>query len=204
MLTAIMRVGWLGNAILVGWPIVLFVLIQADGFYPVLRFDSPAANQIAGAASFLLPFVSLGFAASAPRHRFTRIVLIMVMSLPLCVCVVGVFGEGGAAIETLRTGVNPYFQLAARTPMDGYWVALYYDSLTFGSNIYVLQERPLVPGLLLIRPVEVIRDGREAKCQRIGQNRIKVDVAVCFECVAPKTHTPARTEIYDLNPNLYF
>jgi hypothetical protein len=202
MLKAIKRVGWIRTTALIGWPLVLFTFIQEDAFHPFLRLNGVIANQIVSAASFLLPFVSARYALSVPRHVFTRIVIVMLLALPLCVSMVGVLGESSVVLEAFRTGDNASLKLVARAPMGAYSVAIYRADCATGCEyrIYPMQDRQILPGILLVRALEDFPSAKEAIFHRLGTNRLQIQVP---EYSDGGTKIPTRSRIYELKPWVY-
>ncbi len=201
MLPAIMRTGWVRTALLIAWPLALFVLIQADGLYPVLRLEGAATNQIVGAASFLLPFLALKHALNVPRYTLTKVAVTIALMPLLFASIFAGFVEVYSASEVLLTGSNPTFELLARTSMDGYSVAAYRTNCgapcSFG--VYLLQERPIFPGVLLVRALDSFDSADGASFEKLGGNRLRVNVRKYSS-----SHTAVEAHDFELDPWIYF
>ncbi len=201
MLKTVMRTGSVHAATLIGWPSLLFLLVQLDALHPVFRLNTAAANLAFGSASFLFPFVSASYALNTPKHLFTRIILIIFLSPLLCLAIAALFFESGAAVETFQTGKNPNFELLARAPMDGYSVAVYRTDCgapcSFG--IYLLQEKPIFPGVLLVRALDSFDSADEANFQKLGENRLRTNVRKYSN-----SHTAIEAHDFELKSWVYF
>lgn len=73
---------WIRSAKFLSFPLLGFVLLRADTYWPFLRFSNELANVVTGTVALLLPFITVTFALFIPQLFITRVV-IPVLLLPL-------------------------------------------------------------------------------------------------------------------------
>jgi hypothetical protein len=202
MSAAVTPRAWTRSTKFVGLLLLGLLVVLADASFPFVRFRNELANVIVGAMSLLLPFVAAVFVLMVPfptRSLTAGIAIILLLPLML-------FGAFGLFVwsfpisETYRTGVNPEFQQIASVPMDGYSVKIYLTDCgtpcSFG--IYILQEKQIFPGVLLVRKLYDFDPAREATYKVLANNTIRVDVPAYNE------RNGAQSKIFRLKPYLYF
>lgn len=175
----------------VGWPLLAFVILQANGCYPVLRFDSTIANWIFGAMFLCLPIVALFFATYVPRRIISRVAIAMLLAPILCLC----------AIEALVIPIQGRMVLVQLLPMDGYAVRVYTANYS-DPSIEVRQELQLLPGLLLVRPLWNFNPADSANCSVVAKNTIVIDIPE--QPIEGESTIPAQHQILKMRPHLYF
>jgi hypothetical protein len=194
---------WIRTAKFLGLPLLAFALIQADESFPFLRFDSELANVLVGDASYLLPFVAAFFALIIPRSPLTKVIAVLMLLPLLCYSAVAGLLESFIASDTYRTGVNPGFEPVARANMDGYAVAIYRTNCgaPCSYGIYLLQEKRIEPGILLVRSLPNFYPADNATYQVIGKDTLLVQVPEYFD---GQVRIPVRSRTYRLRPFVYF
>jgi hypothetical protein len=197
---------WTRTAKFLGLPLLVFVLLQADNDFPFVRFSNAFANVAFGTLSFLLPFLAAFFAFVVPKRWLTS-VLVVVFLLPiLCFSAAGLFFEGLMAGDIWRTGLNPSFERISTVPLDGYSVGIYRTNCgaPCSYGIYPLQERQIIPGILLVRALPGFDEAGGATYQVIGQDTLLINVPPYVDDYHPWASIPARSQTYHLKPFLYF
>jgi len=105
--------------------------------------------------------------------------------------------------DTWRTGVNSAFEPIASVPMGGYSVGIYRTNCgapcSFG--IYPLQEKQIMPGILLVRALPGFEPADKAAFKVIGKDALLLQVPEYFD---GEVRTPARSRVYHLKRFLYF
>jgi hypothetical protein len=194
---------WTRVAKFVGVPLVGFALVQANSIYPFIRFRYEPANIVASTMSFLLPFVAAHFAVIIPLRWWGKALAILLLLPLLALCVIGAFFESLMIGDALLTGVNPAFEPIASVPMGSYLVGIYRTDCgapcSFG--IYPLQEKQILPGILLVRPLPGFDEASDATYKVIREDTLLLEVPEYFD---GKYRTPARSRVYHLKRFLYF
>jgi len=183
---------------------IAFLVVVANDWYPVIRFSDERLNVAVGTAICFMPFVTAIFALFIPRRWLTRIfVIVPLVPLMLVSLFVLLLDISISDIDTFRTGLNPAFEPIARVPMGGYSVGIYLTNCgavcSFG--IEILQEKQIVPGLLLVRRLEGFEPAIWPVYQVIGKGIIRVDVP---RYGVGSDAALARSRTYYLKPYLYF
>jgi hypothetical protein len=148
------------------------------------------------------PFMTAIFALFIPRRWLTTI-LVIVLLVPLMLASLFVFLLNVLTINDIfRTGVNPSFEPLAHVPMDGYSVGIYLTDCgapcSFGIDI--LQEKQIVPGLLLVRRLEGFDQAIWPVYQVIGTGILRVNIP---QYGKGRDAAPARSSTYYLRSYLY-
>jgi hypothetical protein len=202
MSAAVAPWAWTRATKFLGLLLLGLLVVLANAAFPLVRFRNELANVIVGAISLLLPFVAAVFVLMVPfpRRSLTAGIAIVLLLLLTLFCTFGLFVWSFPISETYRTGVNPEFQQIASVPMDRYSVNIYLTDCgtpcSFG--IYILQEKQIFPGVLLVRKLYDFDPAREATYKVLGNNTIRVDVPAYDE------RNGAQSVIFRLKPYLYF
>lgn len=194
---------WTRAAKFVGLPLAGFALLQFDSVYPFVRFSNELANVFVGTTSYLLPFVAMIFALIIPRHWWSKVIITLVL-LPLSLLCLMVCLLGSPTIgDILRTGVNGEFELINRASMGGYSVGIYRTNCgaTCSFGIYPLQEKQIIPGVLLVRALGGFYPADNAAFKILGKDALLLQVPEYFD---GEVRTPARERVYHLKRFLYF
>jgi hypothetical protein len=189
-----------------GFPLLGFVLLQADGCFPVVRFSNELANFAVGTLSFLLPFVAAFFAFVIPKRWLTTVIAVVLLLPLLCFSAVGLLFDGVMARDAVRLGSDPAFERIGTVPMGGYSVAIYLSDCgaVCSPAIDLLQEKQIIPGILLTRALNGIDQADKATYQVIGQDTLTISTPAYPDSDRPWESIPARTKTYHLKPFLYF
>jgi hypothetical protein len=196
---------WTRTAKYLGLPLFGFGLVVADARFPFVRFSNELANVIVGALSWLLPFVTAIRLVTIPtlvprRSLITGVGFVLLLPL-LLFCPFGLLISVFEIWDTYGTGVNLAFEAVASVPMDGYSVGIYrtdYCGAPCSFTIYILQEKPILPGILLVRELYEFDPAGEATYKVIAKDVLRVDVP------AYGGDAPARSKVFRLKPYLYF
>jgi hypothetical protein len=197
---------WTRTIKFLGLPLLVFVLVQADSDVPFVRFSNELANLTVGALSFLLPFLTAFFAFVIPRRWLTTVITVVVLLPLLCYSAVGLLFEGLSIGDTFRTGADPSFERIASAPMTGYFVGIYRTNCgaPCSYGIYPLQEKQVIPGILLVRALPGFDEADGATFKVIGQDTLQINVPPYVDNYHPWASIPARSKTYRLKPFLYF
>jgi hypothetical protein len=202
MSAAVAPWAWTRATKFLGLLLLGLLVVLANAAFPLVRFRNELANVIVGAISLLLPFVAAVFVLMVPfpRRSLTAGIAIVLLLLLTLFCTFGLFVWSFPISETYRTGVNPEFQQIASVPMDRYSVNIYLTDCgtPCSSGIYILQEKQIFPGVLLVRKLYDFDPAREATYKVLGNNTIRVDVPAYDE------RNGAQSVIFRLKPYLYF
>jgi hypothetical protein len=193
---------WTRTTKFVGLVLLGLLLVLADAAFPLVRFTNELANVIVGTMSLLLPFVAAIFVLIVPfpRRSLTAVIAIVLLLPLMLFCAFGLLTWSFSIGDTYRTGVNPEFERIASVPMDGYSVSIYRTDCgtpcSFG--IYLLQEKQIFPGLLLVRKLYDLDPARGATYNVLARDTIRVDVPAYDE------NNGAQSKVFRLKPYLYF
>jgi hypothetical protein len=198
---------WTRTVKFIGVPLLGFMILQADGCFPFVRFSNDVADSVVGALSFLLPFLAAFFAFVIPRRWLTTIVVLVLLLPLLCFSALGLFFESLLIGDAFRLGANPSFERIARVPMGAYSVGIYLSDCgaPCSFDIDLLQERTIIPGVLLVRELPGFDEADQATYKVIGQDTLQVNVPPLYATDDQRVVSiPARSRIYHLKPFLYF
>jgi hypothetical protein len=156
--------------------------------------------------SLLLPFLTAILAFIIPRRWLTTIITVVLLVPLLCFSAIGLLFEGFLLTYTVRHGVNPAFERIATVPMADYSVGIYRTDCgaLCSFAIYPLQEKQIVPGILVVRALPGFDDAGEATYKVIGQDTLLITVPAYVDNDSPVRTMPARSRIYHLKRFLYF
>jgi hypothetical protein len=197
---------WKRTAKFLGFPLVGFLLLQTDGCFPVVRLSNELANFAVGTLSFFLPFLAAFFAFVIPKRWLTTIVAIVLLLPLLCFSTVGLLFNGILVRDALRIGSNPAFERIGTVPMSGYSVGIYLSNCgaVCSPAIDLIQEKQIIPGILLTRALDGIDQADKSTYQVIGQDTLTINTPAYPDSDRPSESIPARTKTYHLKPFVYF
>ncbi|MGA6970573.1 MAG: hypothetical protein WBY93_03020 [Candidatus Binatus sp.] len=190
-----------------GLPLVGFVLLQADGMFPVVRFSNELVNFAIGTLSFLLPFLAAFFAFVIPKRWLTTVIAVALLLPLLCFSALGLLFNGVLVRDALRIRSNPAFERIATAPMGGYSVGIYVSDCgaVCSPGIDLIQEKQIIPGILLTRALDGIDQADKATYQVTGQDTLLINVPPIYTDDTQRVvWIPARSKTYHLKPFLYF
>jgi hypothetical protein len=197
---------WIRTVKFLGLPLLVFVLLQADSYYPFVRFTNAFADVAVGTLSFLLPFLAAFFALIIPRRWLTTVIALALLSPLLCLSAVGLLLGSLSIADAFRTGSDASFERIASAPMVGYSVGIYRTNCgaPCSYGIQPLQEKQIIPGIVLVRALPGFDQAGEATCKVIGQDTLLINVPPYVDDYHPSESIPARSRTYHLKPFLYF
>jgi hypothetical protein len=158
--------------------IVLAVLVL--GFlnleFPIIRFSWQTANLVFGTALFTLPLVLPLLVLRLNARRLPRILAAIIIAPFVAVSLLVALLTGSCAQDSRANGFDPSFEPIAVLPVSGSQVTAYRTNggamTRFG--IVVRHERPILPGLLLVRNVFGAYPASEATLRASGAQGIEV------------------------------
>jgi hypothetical protein len=135
-------------------PIAVFVLAWVNWRYPLVRFHSQLANQVAFLGVLLLP-IAAGIAGTGVPERKIRWLLRLPVAPFATVGAVLALPALIGLIDTARFGYDPAFEPIARYALESRGLTVYRTNCgaPCSYGIVVRVERPLLPGLLVVRDV---------------------------------------------------
>jgi hypothetical protein len=171
---------------------LLFGVLVLNVRYPVLRFTIQPLNSAVFVVVAFMPTLvatSLLCLASTWNRKWMRVSFQLLSAARVIVtAVLGfvaiVFGAGGPLVRT---------RLAAH----GYAVTAY--ALDDGIGTY--QEKPILPGLALVRRLDYIDDADQPMIEWVGADRARVTLTI-YDEKSSKVYEDVR--VYDLKPFVYF
>ena len=174
--------------------------------FPVVRFSNELANFAIGTLSFLLPFLAAFFAFMIPRRWLTTVIAIALLLPLLFFSALGLLFQGLLTRDALRLGSNPAFTRIATVPMGGYSVGIYLSDCGAPCSLDVdlLQERPIIPGVALVRALPGFEDAGDATYKVVGPDTLMVSIPAYVDNDRPWESLPARSKTYHLKRFLYF
>jgi hypothetical protein len=165
-----------------------------------LRFTQPLLNDLFGAAVLSLPFLALRPLSQLPRipKIIGRIVLAPVVLFSL------LFALFFVACGDWKPGRKNCLQEIGSVQQNGYSVHLLSDGCggaLAGFMLLVEQRMPLLPGLYLVRSVDVFVGAYEGHLTTAGANEIRIQIPKGV----PGTGWQREIEyVYKLKPHVYF
>jgi len=160
-----------------------FLLVQWNFFSPHLRFGSSLANYVALLLFFCLPWLGLRYAFAL--RKWWQITVAVVLLAP--VLVYSLLGGIMTIVEVrpvIRTGADPGFAPLAKIEMGAYRVVVYQildGGAVGGEAAEVRQERTLIPGVLLVRRLEVVDNADISTYRTIGPDELRVELSLWGE-----------------------
>lgn len=143
------------RALLTAAALGLFFAAHANWRTPVLRFATPAANSVAFAATLALPWAALALAQPVLRGwrrvaHFAALAPLLLYTLPLGTC------AAMDAADTLSRGVDYSFEPRGALALGPSRVRVYRTDCgaTCDFGVVIRHERPVLPGVLLVREME--------------------------------------------------
>src|SRR5208282_3297373 len=124
----------------------------------------------------------------------------------LCFSALGLLFNGVLVRDALRIGSNPAFERIATAPMGGYSVGIYVSDCgaVCSPGIDLIQEKQIIPGILLTRALDGIDQADKATYQVIGQNSLTISTPAYPDSDRPWESIPARSKTYHLKSFVYF
>jgi hypothetical protein len=167
-----------------------------------LWFTQPLLNAFFVVAVLALPFLALRPLSQLPRipKVIGRIALTPVLILSLLLALVFV----ACGDLQHRLGKESCVQEVARIDQTGYSVHLLSDLCSgpaVGVTLLVEQRMPLLPGLYLVRSVDVFDEASEGNLTVVGPNQIRVQVP---KGVEGSNCDQRIVRVYQLKPHVYF
>lgn len=175
--------------------------------FPVVRFSNELVNFAIGTLSFLLPFLAAFFAFVIPKRWLTTVIAVALLLPLLCFSALGLLFNGVLVRDALRIGSNPAFERIATAPMGGYSVGIYVSDCgaVCSPGIDLIQEKQIIPGILLTRALDGIDQADKATYQVTGQDTLLINVPPIYTDDTQRVvWIPARSKTYHLKPFLYF
>jgi hypothetical protein len=167
-----------------------------------LRFTQPLLNEFFVVAVLALPFLALRPLSQLPRipKVIGKIALTPVLILSFLLAL----GFAACGDLQLRPGKESCMQEVARVDQTSYSVHVLSDTCggpTVGVTLLVEQRMPLLPGLYLVRAVEVFDGASEGNLTVVGPNRIRVQIP---KGVEGSNCDQKIVRVYQLKPHVYF
>jgi hypothetical protein len=184
-----------------GLPLLAFAVALEAGQHPLIRFDDELADVVVETFPYFLPFATLVFALIIPQHPVTKVAAFVFM-LPLLAVSSLMLGLGADSIsKAYKTGTDPDFERVTTVAIERYSIGLYRKGGGVFSSpvIYVLEQKKILPGILLVRVISVIGPAYTATCKLIGKDTVQIVVPPHIDVDAEYT-TRTETETYKLNP----
>jgi hypothetical protein len=163
-----------------------------------LRFAQPLLNEFFGAVVLALPFLALRPLSQLPKipKVIGRIALTPVLMLSFLLALSFV----ACGDLQLRTSKESCLEEVARVDRMGYSVHALCDTCggpTVGVTLLVEQRMPLLPGLYLVRSVDVFDRASEGNLTVVGPNQIRVQIS-------QSSWHQEIDHVYHLKPHVYF
>jgi hypothetical protein len=163
-----------------------------------LWFTQPLLNELLVFAVLALPFLALRPLSQLPKipKVIGRIALTPVLILSFLLAL----GFVACGDLQLRPSKEPCLQELSRIDQEGYSVLALCDTCggpTVGVTLLVEQRMPLLPGLYLVRSVDVFDEASEGNLSVVGPNQIRVQL--------PRSSCHQEIDrVYHLKPHVYF
>jgi hypothetical protein len=125
--------------------------------HPAIRFSSPLVNFVIGSAlAFVLPWGAARMLWSAGRRHWSRVIRVCIVALLIPYSLIALVGSAMSAFA-FRGGHDLSFDRVAELPWDGTFVRLYRTDggATTDYGIVVRHERGIVPGIMLVRTLDL-------------------------------------------------
>ena len=178
--------------------LALWLLLQANAWFPALRFESAQANTVFFLASQLL-FWAAALLLLRPwtwRKRLTAAAVLTPFALyTLTLATLAIFH---LTMLQAEDGHDSFFTRVAAAPVAGGRLAIYSADCGAGcgtAGVAVIHERPLLGSLLLVRVLEGFGNADFERYEMAGPHTVKVFV---------RGRDPAGSRVYDLKPWVYF
>jgi hypothetical protein len=178
-----------------------FSAVVANWRYEVLRFSSPVLNAVALLAGLTLPVVALVIAASR-LTGWWRGIASALLALPV---VYGTFASLFVTMHlvwVIENGTDRSFESLGAVPVEGGRVGVYRTDCgaTCDYGVAVRQERPLLPGVLLVRRLQGFYPAYQATFQPLGPRTVRVSVSPHGQ----RNAVTVRSRVYVVQPRVYF
>jgi hypothetical protein len=181
------------TAKLVGLTLLAFFLLGLNSGHPVIGFNSDFVNSVANIVIGCLPIVALIFSIAIPKKLLIKIALPILLLPIVCVC------ELVCLLRFLR--FTPYG--CQRVSRHGYSVRSVVEDAGWGEpEVVVRQEKSLGFGLLLVRELVVFFPADSVTIRPLARDTVRVDVPE--QKAEGEPTIPARSEVFQLKPHVYF
>src|SRR2546428_4041142 len=185
------------TGLLAGWAATVW-----NDWNAVVRLDSPSLNALCLLVAYCLPWIALTVVLLG-LTGWLRITGLSILALPLLFTLLfGPFVLLHLLSVRADGGKDASFELLAAAPVEGGRVAFYRTNCgaTCSFGIAVRQERRLLWRVVLVRDLGGFYPAHGARYESLGPTSIRVSVP---PYVAIPGY-PARSEVYDIRPWLYF
>jgi len=148
----------------------LFVSLQLNSWFPVLRFNSRAINEFAYLASWCLPWVAfaLAFFLRKTLARWATCILLVPLLLGSFLAVILMAITAGTSFEPIHQ-LNVGSSSIVVYRLDG--------GATTDFGLLARQERQIIPGLYLVRNLETFYPAYSASCETTSPETALIKVA---------------------------
>ena len=178
-----------------------FGAVLANWHYEVLRFSLPALNALALLAGLALPVVALVIAACRLsgwwRGAVTALLLLPVVYSTFTSVFVTMH-----LLSVVGDGTDRSFEPLGIVPVEGGRVGVYRTNCgaTCNFGVAVRQERPLLPGVLLVRRLSGFYPAAQATFEALGTRTVRVSVPRYDQ----RDDDRVRSRVYVVRPYVYF
>ena len=179
-----------------------FGAIVANWHYEVLRFSSPALNALALLAGLALPVVALVVAASR-LTGWRRALGVALLALAVVYSLVASFVVTMHLASVIDDGTDRSFESLGTVAVEGGRVGVYRTNCgaTCNYGVAVRHERPLLPGVLLVRRLQGFYPAYQAAFEALGPRTVRVSIPGNGQRTAADT---VRSRVYVVKPLVYF
>ena len=156
--------------------LALYLLGIANWIFPAIRTTSAFANYTFMEFIFLLPSVLSVLAFFITKRLIFRLLLILpLIPIVLCSLLLGMLALFPLT-DIVSRGFDPSFERLQSVQIDDSRITVYRtnEGATTSFGIAARQERPLVPGILLVRRIYGVYPGDEAEVIKLGKDTIKI------------------------------
>lgn len=179
----------------------VFLAMVANWRFEVLRFTSPSLNALALLAGLALPVIALVIAAdrlTGPR-RVAAFALLLPPVVYSLFC--GLFVTMNL-LSIIGVGTDPSFESLGAVAVEGGRVGVYRTNCgaTCNFGVAVRHERPLLPGVLLVRRLRGFYPAGAASFEALGPRTVRVTVPQSGR----RSGDGVRSRVYVVEPYVYF
>jgi hypothetical protein len=156
--------------------LVVYLFGIANWILPAIRTTSAFANYILMEFIFFLPSVLSFLAFFVTKRLIFRLLLILpLIPVILCSLLLGMLALFPLT-NIVSKGFDPSFERLKSVQSDDSKITVYRTDMgaTTSFGIVARQERPLVPGILLVRHIYGVYPGAEAEVIKLGKDTIKI------------------------------
>jgi hypothetical protein len=167
-----------------------------------LRFTHPVPNELFGAAVLSAPFLALRPLSQLPR--IPRVIGRIAVTPILLFSLFTALSFVACGELQLQPGQKSCMQELGRVDQQRYSVQLVHDGCggaVVGFMLLVEQHMPLLPGLYLVRSVDIFDGAYEGNLTVVGLNQVRLQIPKGVE--GSGWHQEV-DHVYRLKPHLYF